>query len=71
MSHPASEETIVGEATSLLRKQLAVAMERAGRVWHIVHVSRAATHFNCTTRVADALGVEPEGSIRPWGEEDA
>ncbi len=25
--------------------------------------------FNYINRVADALGVEPEGSIRPWGED--
>jgi uncharacterized peroxidase-related enzyme len=26
-------------------------------------------YFNYITRVADALGVEPEESIRPWGSE--
>ncbi|MDH3216773.1 MAG: hypothetical protein OEN01_10835 [Candidatus Krumholzibacteria bacterium] len=25
--------------------------------------------FNHLTRVADALGVEPEDFVRPWGEE--
>ena len=28
----------IGEATGLLKQQLDAAMERAGRVWHIVHV---------------------------------
>ncbi len=25
--------------------------------------------FNYINRVADALGVEPEGFVRPWGED--
>lgn len=28
-------------------------------------------YFNYITRVADALGVEPEDFIRPWGTDDA
>ncbi|MFQ5889077.1 MAG: peroxidase [Gemmatimonadota bacterium] len=28
-------------------------------------------YFNYITRVADGLGVDPEDSIRPWGETDS
>jgi alkylhydroperoxidase family enzyme len=27
-------------------------------------------YFNYITRIADALGVEPEDFIRPWGREE-
>ena len=27
-------------------------------------------YFNYINRVADALGVEPESFVRPWGESD-
>ena len=29
--------------------------------------TQVISYFNYITRVADALGVEPEGFIRPWG----
>lgn len=28
------------------------------------------SYFNYITRVADALGIDPEPGIRPWGEQD-
>jgi alkylhydroperoxidase family enzyme len=28
-------------------------------------------YFNYITRIADALGVEPEDFIQPWGTEDS
>ncbi len=35
---PYIEQISVARATGFLRKQLDEALERAGRVWHIVHV---------------------------------
>jgi alkylhydroperoxidase family enzyme len=35
---PYIDQISVARATGLLRKQLDEALERAGRVWHIVHV---------------------------------
>jgi alkylhydroperoxidase family enzyme len=35
---PYIKQTPVGEATGFLRKLFDEALERAGRVWHIVHV---------------------------------
>lgn len=35
---PWIEQVPVEQATGLLRRQFDAAMERAGRVWHIVHV---------------------------------
>jgi len=35
---PWIEQVPIEEADGLLRRQLEAAMERAGRVWHIVHV---------------------------------
>lgn len=35
---PYIEQVPVGEATGFLRKMFDDALERAGRVWHIVHV---------------------------------
>ncbi len=32
-------------------------------------VTQVVAYFNYISRVADALGVEPETFIRPWGEE--
>jgi alkylhydroperoxidase family enzyme len=29
--------------------------------------TQVISYFNYITRIADALGVEPEGFIRPWG----
>ena len=31
--------------------------------------TQVIAYFNYITRIADALGVEPEEFIRPWGEE--
>jgi len=35
---PYIEQVPVGEAKGLLKKLLDEAMERAGRVWHIIHI---------------------------------
>ena len=35
---PYIRQVAVGEATGWLKKQFDAAIERAGRVWHIVHV---------------------------------
>jgi alkylhydroperoxidase family enzyme len=35
---PWIEQVPIEESAGLLREQFAAAMERAGRVWHIVHV---------------------------------
>ncbi len=35
---PWMEQVPVSEATGLLKKLLDQALERAGRVWHIVHI---------------------------------
>ena len=33
--------------------------------------TQVIAYFNYITRIADALGVEPENFIRPWGEPEA
>ncbi|MCZ6477950.1 MAG: peroxidase [Gemmatimonadetes bacterium] len=32
--------------------------------------AQVIAYFNYITRIADALGVEPETFIRPWGEDE-
>ena len=32
--------------------------------------AQVIAYFNYITRIADALGVEPETLIRPWGEDE-
>lgn len=44
-------------------------LRAAGLADRAIHdATQVIAYFNYINRVADALGVEPESFIRPWGE---
>ena len=49
MSMPYIEQIPLSEADGLLKKQFDAAIDRAGRVWNIVHVTVSYTHLTLPT----------------------
>lgn len=60
---------LTGRQREMSRQDLEALRARGFDDRAIHDATQVAAYFNYITRVADALGVEPEEFIRPWGEE--
>ena len=63
-------EKLTHRQQTMCREDLGALREQGFDDRAIHDATQVIGYFNCMTRIAEGLGVEPEDFIRPWGPEE-